>query len=288
MLECHVRGLPTPEVSWIRDGVKIDNSDKYHQIDHEDGTCELVINNPVTMDSGKYICRAENRAKKEEIVHVIEYETKVRVPVEFRPREAAPSVAEEIAIVEAVETKAEAPEVEAEPEAAEEEAKPPAGAKKPAEKRGKKGKAEPEGGRRRGDKPLPDAKTKLHFAAQLPARTVAAGTKLKLSCIVIGPEPQIKWLKNGGTMAYGPKIRNQTKEGNAAIEFLSITVEDSAEYTCVAKNVSGEVTTSAKVTVYQNAKEEVTKPIFTRNIIGMLCMFNYFTLNLASVSLSLC
>lgn len=233
-------------------------------MNHEDGTTELVINNPVSNDSGKYICVAKNSVKTEEYVHMVEFEAKPRTHYEPVKQEEAPE--EPAAVTE---------ESAAEPtEAAEteEEAKPTAdGGKKPAGKG--KGKKTAEGGgsgRRHGPgaTPLPDPKQKLNFIAHMASRVVPIGTRIKMTCYVAGPEPQYKFLKNGGPCPFNQKVCNRSRENIAAIEFVSVSMDDAAEYTCIAKNATGEVSSSGTLTVYEKVKEETMAPTFTRAIKG--------------------
>lgn len=261
IIEAHCRGVPTPEISWIRDGVRIQTNDKYHIIHHDDGTCELVINNPVRSDSGKYVCAAENRVKKEEISHMIEFEPKARIVPESHARAAPEPVVEEAAPI--------ADEIAAateEPAAEEDLAKKPAdgAAKKPV--KGKKGAAD--GGRKNKGvyAPIADPKSNLYFTAGIANRTVPVGSRFKFTGYISGPEPQVKWLKNGIPMVFGPKIRNIGKENLAVVEFLNVTMDDNAEYTCVAKNFASEVTSTARLTVYATSTGDSSPPTFTRAI----------------------
>lgn len=266
VLEAHVRGIPKPEVYWVRDAQPVQNSDKYHIMSHEDGTHEVVINDPVSNDSGKYICVAKNSVKTEEYTHMVEFEAKPRVHYTKEVEEEAPC---EEAPVEAESTDAEPAD------AATDDSKTDTTAKKPAGKG--KGKKTGEGGgsgRRHGPgaTPLPDPKQKLNFVAHMASRCVTVGTRLKMTCYVAGPEPQYKFLKNGGPCPFNQKVCNRSRENIAAIEFVSVTLDDAAEYTCIAKNATSEVSSSCQLTVYEKAKEDTLAPTFTRAIKGR-CLY---------------
>lgn len=67
---------------------------------------------------------------------------------------------------------------------------------------GGKGKGRPKkdappsgGGRRYAPAPPPDPKQQLFFIAFLNDRTIAVGSKTKISCYVEGPDPQARWFK---------------------------------------------------------------------------------------------
>lgn len=214
------------------------------------------------MDNGKYTCIAENSAGKVEIIHTVEFEPKVRVTTETKRAESPPPPPTP---VEATEEKPKEEEELTEAKPAEE--KKTVADKKPAP-RGKKG-AETSG-RRRGAAAsgFPDPKQNLYFTAQLASRTVPIGSRVKLFCYISGPEPQVRWLKNGTPLVFGQKIRNTGKENIAAVEFMSVTMDDNAEYTCVAKNIASEITSSAKLTVFDTKIVEDSPPTFVRAIKG--------------------
>ncbi|KAK0177708.1 hypothetical protein PV328_001733 [Microctonus aethiopoides] len=60
ILECRVRGKPTPTITWLKDGQILQILDRHQQSDLADGICRLKIFNPDFYDSGLYTCRAEN------------------------------------------------------------------------------------------------------------------------------------------------------------------------------------------------------------------------------------
>lgn len=105
-------------------------------------------------------------------------------------------------------------------------------------------------------------KKKLSFASTLKDRTVFTGQTLKLSLTVIGPEPNIKWLKNECNIVYTPRVKNFTKESFACIEIYDVCSDDAGEYKCVAKNSMGEITTAGRVTVHKGDQSDAQAPIF--------------------------
>lgn len=73
VLECRVRGHPTPSISWLKDG-KILEGDRYCQNDLGDGVYRLIVTDPDTYDSGKYTCQANNEIRTEEISHMVHFQ----------------------------------------------------------------------------------------------------------------------------------------------------------------------------------------------------------------------
>lgn len=68
------QGSPKPRVKWIRDGLAVEFGDKYEYYHKDDGTCQLVVNRPRMIDSGKYIIIAKNHAGELELTHDLEFE----------------------------------------------------------------------------------------------------------------------------------------------------------------------------------------------------------------------
>lgn len=49
-ITCHVRAIPKATITWSKDGVTIDPSEKYQLIEHDDGVCELNISDATKQD----------------------------------------------------------------------------------------------------------------------------------------------------------------------------------------------------------------------------------------------
>ncbi|XP_077463990.1 hemicentin-1 [Stigmatopora argus] len=64
-LECHVQGLPTPSIQWLKDGKVINNTENKDLRISPDGSV-LTVTATHTTDSGKYTCVASNRAGEED------------------------------------------------------------------------------------------------------------------------------------------------------------------------------------------------------------------------------
>ncbi|XP_016940406.2 muscle M-line assembly protein unc-89 isoform X12 [Drosophila suzukii] len=253
-LDVHVRGLPTPSVTWVKDGVKVENSDKYQQVDHDDGTCELFISHPKASDSGKYVCQAENREGKTEIVHMITVEPRVRAPRISPPREGRPPrpTGDEEA--------APAGEEGAEGEGGE--------GGEGGEKRRRKPKPDEEEqtSSRREVPPPPDLRKRLYFRNFLSNRTVKSGSNVKWMVNIDGPEPTAKWFFGDQPIAFGPRSKMSMQDGIAWLNLVGVTEEDAGEYTLRVRGSENEIVSTCNLFVYSTAKPEVISPTFVVGI----------------------
>ncbi|EDW61837.2 uncharacterized protein Dvir_GJ20095, isoform B [Drosophila virilis] len=247
-LDVHVRGLPTPSVTWYKDSVKIENNDKYHQVDHDDGTCELFISHPKVADSGKYVCQAENREGQTEIVHMVTVEPRVRVRPTSPPREGRPP----------------RPAGEEEEPAAEGEAVEGEGT----EKRVRKPKKDDEEqtSSRREVPPPPDLRKRLYFRNFLSNRTVKSGANVKWMVNIDGPEPTAKWFHGDQPITFGPKSKMSMQDGIAWLNLVGVTEEDAGEYTLRVRGSENEIVSTCNLFVYSTGKVEIIPPTFTVGI----------------------
>ena len=245
-LDTHVRGLPTPTITWVKDGVKIEPSEKYQQVEHDDGTLELFIMDPTQADSGKYVCQAENREGKAEIVHMVTVQPRRRRPVSptrDRPPALPPS----------------------ETETEEEKEK----------KRKKKQEDDEEGGRRREVPPPPDLRKRIYFRNFLSNRTVKEGSNVKWMVSIDGPDPTAKWFHNDNLIAFGPKSKLSMQDGIAWLNLIGVTEEQSGQYTLRVKGSENEIVSTCTLLVYSTGKEELVAPTFTVGIKGSI-RFKFF------------
>lgn len=242
-LDVHVRGLPTPSVTWVKDGVKVESSEKCQQIDHDDGLCELYIIDPVPADSGKYVCQAENREGKAEISHIVTVEPRHRRPVS-PPRETRPPV---------------------KPTTEEEEKE---GEEKEEKKKKKKAKDNEEGSGRREAPPPPDLKKYLYLRNFLSNRTVKTGSNVKWMVNIDGPEPTARWFHGEQPIAFGPKSKMSCQDGIAWLNLIGVSEEEAGEYTLRVKGSENEVVSTCQLFVYATGKEEIVAPVFTVGIKG--------------------
>ncbi|XP_069489741.1 immunoglobulin-like and fibronectin type III domain-containing protein 1 [Ambystoma mexicanum] len=98
-------------------------------------------------------------------------------------------------------------------------------------------------------KPL-DQRQAPVFIARLKPHVVPSGFDCRMSCAVRGnPEPQITWYKNGKSIAEDPHLWKSNIVGVCSLMVPCITLEDSGEYTVIAKNILGEATCKATLAV---------------------------------------
>ena len=60
VLECHVTGIPSPEITWYRDDTVLSHAGTDYVITQVNGTCTLKIRRVCTQDSARYTCKAQN------------------------------------------------------------------------------------------------------------------------------------------------------------------------------------------------------------------------------------
>ncbi|MCP9264251.1 Immunoglobulin I-set domain protein [Dirofilaria immitis] len=61
ILQCKLKGLPRPTISWMKDGIKLEQNHRVITEYREDGTIVLKIKNARKEDSGEYRCDAVNK-----------------------------------------------------------------------------------------------------------------------------------------------------------------------------------------------------------------------------------
>lgn len=236
----------------------IEFDERTQQVEHLDGVCELIINKPSAKDSGNYSCEATNSIGSKKVSHQVEY-----VPVPQSPSRRDSGMAPE--------KKDAAAESDAEGGKA-------AGGKGRAKKLPPK--ASDESVSRRPAPPtieelLKASRNKLSFVTHLTNRVFPEGTKIKLSCVVQGPDPNVRWLKNDQPIVYSPRVRNLSKEGLCVIEIDKCTVDDSGSYTLVVRNTESDISCGCNLQVYETKRTSDLAPTFTRALKGRtICISN--------------
>lgn len=243
LLECQVRGLPTPAITWVKDGVNIETSNRYQQIDYNDGKCELIVIDPTQSDNGTYVCQAENRAGQTEIVH--------KVAVEFQRLRSVPPSKESPAS-----SQAPAPDTEGEGEGRD---------KKPRKKKSESPEIE---SRSREVPPPPDMKKRVYLRNFLSNRTVVRGSNVKWMLSIDGPEPAVRWYHGDAVIAFGPRSKMNLQDGIAWLQLNKVTEEDAGQYSVRVKGSENEVVSTCDLFVYQVGKEDLIAPVFTVGIKG--------------------
>lgn len=65
VFKCAVRGVPTPNVEWFKDGISIQNNSDF-QTTFNNGLCSLTIEETMLADTANFHCRATNSAGQTE------------------------------------------------------------------------------------------------------------------------------------------------------------------------------------------------------------------------------
>lgn len=55
-ITCHVRAAPKATITWSKDGVTIEPSEKYQLVEHDDGLCEVNISDATKQDVCYFVC----------------------------------------------------------------------------------------------------------------------------------------------------------------------------------------------------------------------------------------
>lgn len=254
-IEVHCTGTPRPQVQWIHDVFGVKPSFKYTLLEEAHGVYKLEVYKPTARDSGKYICQAKNSVGEAQITHTVQF---IGKPKHFH-----------IHGIHHAHSELQKEKEEAAKRAMEDALK----AKEEYELR-RIGKLPPIV--KKDDTPTIPQKDRLKFATQLRDRTALIGNKLKLTVSVIGPDPNIRWLKDGNPIQYGPNVRSVASEGTGIFEILKLSTEHSGEYKCVARNNNCDISTSCYLKVYDAKTEgDQEAPLFVLSIRGergMMCV----------------
>lgn len=240
----------------------ISPSFKYTLLEEAHGVYKLEVYKPAAKDSGKYICKAENAVGDAVIEHEVHF---IGKPTHFH-----------LHGLHHAHTEYQKEKEEAAKRAMEDALK----AKEEYELR-KMGKLPPIV--KRDDTPNVPQKDRLRFATQLRDRTALIGNKVKFTVSVLGPDPNIRWLKDGNPIQYGPNLRNLTNEGTCIVEIMNLTTDHTGEYKCVARNNNTEAVTSCYLKVYDAKTEgDQEAPLFVLSLRGLLSFLNLICLFVAN------
>lgn len=246
----------------------IEFDERTQQVEQADGQCQLIINKPTDKDSGSYQCTATNKLGTQKQEHKVVF-TPPSNPMSRRDSGMSSVKREGSVASNAGGTGAESG---AETAAGDEKSggggkgrRPPSG--KPAREE----KVEEVSSGRRYQLPtmeemLKATRNKLFFVTHLTNRVFPENSKIKLSCVVQGPDPNIRWIKDEAPVVYSQRIRNLSRDGLCVLEINNATPEDSGTYQLIVRNQDSDINCSCSVQVYATAQTADFAPTFTRNL----------------------
>lgn len=88
----------------------------------------------------------------------------------------------------------------------------------------------------------------------------------------------MEWLRDGLPVFGESRYRTRCEDGLASLEVLNASPGDSAEFTCVARNLHGEASSSATLRVFAGFEPAPSPPTFTRAIKGkvtFVCRYHW-------------
>lgn len=224
--------------------------------------CELIINKPTTKDSGTYAVTASNGIGVHKITHKVEFtpQPSSRRDSGMQSETASESGRGKGDVTGAI-TGAESGAESSAPQAGKGR-RPPSG--------GRKAEPEPvETMSRRSAAPtieelLKAARNKLSFVTHLTNRVFAEGSKVKLSCVVQGPDPNVRWLKDENPVVYSQRVKNVSRDGLCVLEIDKCTPDDSGDYKLIVRNQDSDISCSCTLQVYETVQSSDFAPTFTR------------------------
>ncbi len=267
-----------PIIVWQKDELPIEFDERTQQIEHGDGLCELIINKPNSKDSGNYACTAANGIGTQKITHKVEFTSQPGsrrdsgMPSETASESGRGKGGDATGATTGAESGAES----SANQAAGKERRPPSA---PSGGRAKESSAPVEYMSRRNPPPtmeelLKAVRNKLSFVTHLTNRVFAEGSKIKLSCVVQGPDPMIRWLKDENPIVYSARVKNLSRDGMCVLEIDKCTPADSGDYKLVVRNVDSDISSSCTLQVYETVQSSDFAPTFTRALKSKcFCLF---------------
>lgn len=270
-----------PIIVWLKDELPIEFDERTQQIEHGDGLCELIINKPTIKDSGTFTCTASNSIGVTKTTHKVEFTPQ---PSSRRdsgmPSETASESGRGKGDATGATTGAESGAESSATQATGKGRRPPSS--------GGRAKAEPEPVEtmsRRSAGPtmeeiLKATRNKLSFVTHLTNRVFAEGSKVKLSCVIQGPDPNIRWLKiKDGIetpIVYSQRVKNLSRDGLCILEIDKCTPEDSGDYKLVVRNQDSDISCGCTLQVYETVQSSDFAPTFTRALKSksLFCLFD--------------
>lgn len=253
-IDCKVSANPRPTIVWLKNNEPIEFDERIQQIENTDGTCELIINKPTPeTDNGQYMCTATNILGSSENTHL----------VDFHPPPSIAASRRESGLRSGNTTDGEGHSTSKEDD------------DKGSRSGRVKTKSTPEATSYtpRHVKPTQEeimkaARSKVSFVTHLTNRVFTMGSRIKLACVVQGPDVNVKWYKNEQPLVYGPRVRNMSHESLCVLEIQNCTLDDSGVYLCVARNTESDASCECRLTVFDPRGTADLSPTFTRSLKG--------------------
>lgn len=261
VIDCKVRGNPRPLITWTKDELPIEFDERMQQIEHLDGVCELIIHQPTAKDSGKYTCTATNSIGSQKSSHQVEYV----------PHPSLPGSRRDSGMASVRDSSVATSDNESDDKKDDKDA-PAKGRAKGGQKLPPSSKTQEYQSRRQVapsiEELLKASRNKLSFVTHLTNRVFPEGAKAKLACVVQGPDPNVRWLRDDQPIVYSPRVRNLSKEGLCVLEISTCNLDDSGVYTLVVRNQESDIQCSCNVQVYETKSSADLAPTFTRSLKG--------------------
>lgn len=234
--QAKVSGEPKPDVTWFKDGKKIEYSERIFPKIEENGQIQLFINDITVDDIGEYKAVAVNEIGDASSV------AKLSVISVSQLKEEAP--VSEVAVPKKSESDVTSPPVVSTPTVAEvESVKEPEISTKVSPKSGK----------------APE------FNAYLKPAQFTEGESGQLIAKITGdPLPKVTWLKNGKPIVPSDHIKlSENPDGSISLSIDKVTPEDAGKYAVVISNEAGEEKSEAPVAIIPISKKmEKPQPKF--------------------------
>uniref|UniRef100_A0A1I7X454 Hemicentin-1 n=1 Tax=Heterorhabditis bacteriophora TaxID=37862 RepID=A0A1I7X454_HETBA len=232
-IECLAEGHPTPVVSWLRNGIRVETGVQGVRYIAEGKI--LTIIEARSSDSGIYVCAATNEAGTAQQAYTLEVLVSPKI-VTTSPTESSVPMSSPFSL-----------------------------------KCGVRGYPEPKISWALNGKPLVSGKdgntigilsdynffvdfSQIYYLCApivskdgIRAVNSSEGEPATLSCDIEGDEPQIKWYKNGVLLL--PSTNIEFSEDNSVVNIISTRLSDEGEYSCIAMNPAGNATLNTQLYV---------------------------------------
>lgn len=245
-IEAHCTGTPRPKVTWVRNVIELENTFKYSIIEEAHDVYKLEIYKPTHKDSGQYTIRAKNSVDTLECQYNVIFVKPRNYHLGVQSPHAGVLRGREEAALQAVDDALYAKE---------QYELIKSGGWVPPYRKPRQPQLAP---------------SRLRFATQLRDRIAVTGQKVRFSCMVIGPDPDVHWLKDDKPIVYGRHVKSLTADGLSTLDIDKISLEMTGEYKCAARSPNcEEVSTSCYLRVFDARQEgDKQEPIFLLSIRG--------------------